>query len=127
MNKKQKKPTENKKPVTYMDVFKRVYDFMIYNTGYAPNKVEREDKRVSICLDDDGNEHKTWSNVKAFVGGDPEEASIFEEVAGLDDIYDKLASRWDAEFCDSCRILGNVKVKDTSPTGIMKALDEAEL
>ena len=99
-------------------------------TGYAPNDEEIEDEEndeVDIGIDFDGWEHKTWSNVKAFVGGDPDEESIFEVVADLDARYEKLASRWDAEFAKNCRILGQVDVEDTSPAGIMKALDEAGL
>lgn len=122
-----KKATSKKKEYTYMDVFKRVYDFMSHNTGFAPEDIESEDDEVDICLDDDGNEHTTWTNAKAFVGGDENEESIFEVIADLDMKYDKLASRWDAEFCNSCRILGKVNVKDTSPAGIMKALDKAGL
>ena len=122
--------TANKKPVTYMDVFDRVLDIMDDKTGYAPydgNIKDEENGEVDIGLDFDGFKHRTWKNVKAFVGGDPDEESIFEVVADLDAVYHKLASRWDAQFCDSCRILGNVEVEDTSPAGIMKALDEAGL
>ena len=118
---------KNYKNTTYMDVFKRVVDIMNDKTGYMPNEVKSEDEEIDICIDDDGDEHKTWSNVKAFVGGDPEESSIFEEVADLYAIYYKLANRWEAEFAKDCRILGKVNVKDTSPAGIMKALDEAGL
>lgn len=127
---KKKATPKNYKGVTYMDVFRRVLDIMDSKTGYTPNDEEIEDEEngdVDICIDYDGNEHKTWTNAKAFVGGDPDEESIFQVVADLDDIYDKLASRWDAEFCDSCRILGKVDVKDNSPAGIMKALDKAGL
>lgn len=135
---KQKKVAKKKKAqlkknyanATYMDVFKRVVGIMNDKTGYAPNDDEIEDEEnygVDICIDDDGFDHKTWSNVKAFVGGDPEEPSIFEEVADLDAIYYKLANRWEAEFAKNCRILGKVDVKDTSPAGIMKALDKAGL
>lgn len=118
------------KKVTYMDVFKRVIDIMNDKTGFAPDADDIEDEEngeVDICIDYDGNEHKNWTNARAFVGGDLDEYSIFEVVANLDDIYDKLASRWDAEFCDSCRILGKVKVEDNSPAGIMEALDKAGL
>lgn len=127
--KKKAKPKDYK-GVTYMDVFKRVLDIMDNKTGYAPIADDIEDEEngeVDICIDDDGFEHKYWTNVKAFVGGDPDESSIFDEVADLDSIYYKLASRWDAEFCNSCRILGKVNVKDNSPAGIMKALDKAGL
>lgn len=126
--------TENEKyewdenTVTYLDVYRRVVEIMRNRTGYAPDDVEdAEDGEIDICVDFDGNEHKTWTNARAFVGGDEEETSIFEEVWDLDSRYDKLASRWDAEFCDACRILGEVNVEDTSPVGIMKALDEAGL
>lgn len=124
------KPKKNYKGVTYMDVFDRVLDIMNKKNGYAPNDEEIEDEEngeVDICIDDDGWNHKTWTNVKAFVGGDPKESSIFDEVADLDASYHKLASRWDAEFCENCRILGKVDVKDNSPEGIMKALDKAGL
>lgn len=112
---------------TYLDVYKRVVGIMNDKTGYAPDDVESEDEEIDICIDPDGDEHKYWSNAKAFVGGDPDEPSIFDEVADLDAKYFKLASRWDAQFCSCCRILGQVDVKDTSPAGIMKALDEAGL
>lgn len=126
--KKKAEPTKDDYTnTTYLDVYKRVVDIMNDKTGYAPDDVESEDEEVDICLDDDGDEHKYWSNAKAFVGGDPEEPSIFDEVADLYAKYYKLASRWDAEFCSNCRILGQVDVKDTSPAGIMKALDEAGL
>lgn len=127
---KKAQPKKNYKNATYMDVFKRVVGIMNDKTGYAPNDDEIEDEEnygVDICIDDDGFDHKTWSNVKAFVGGDPEESSIFDVVADLDARYDKLASRWDAQFANYCRILGKVDVKDTSPAGIMKALDKAGL
>lgn len=130
--KKQSKPKKKDYTnATYMDVFKRVYSIMLYETGYEPGNYDdiedEENGEVDICLDYDGEEHKTWENVKAFVGGDPEVCSIFDEVADLDRAYEKLASRWDAEFCSACSVLGNVKVKDTSPAGIMKALDKAGL
>ena len=126
--KKEAKPKKNDyTDTTYLDVYKRVVDIMNDKTGYAPDDVESEDEEVDICIDDDGDEHKYWSSAKAFVGGDPKEPSIFDEVADLYSKYYKLASRWDAEFADSCSILGEVKVKDTSPAGIMKALDEAGL
>lgn len=126
--KKESKPKKNDYTnTTYLDVFDRVLGIMRDKTGYAPDDVESEDEEIDICIDPDGDEHKYWSNAKAFVGGDPEEPSIFDEVADLDAIYFKLASRWDAQFCSSCRILGQVDVKDTSPAGIMKALDEAGL
>lgn len=126
--KKEAKPKKNDYTnTTYLDVYKRVVGIMNDKTGYAPDDVESEDEEIDICIDPDGDEHKYWSSAKAFVGGDPEENSIFDEVADLDAIYFKLASRWDAQFCSSCRILGQVDVKDTSPAGIMKALDEAGL
>ena len=127
--KKKAEPKKNYKNATYMDVFKRVVGIMNDKTGFAPyDDIEDEENgEIDICTDYDGDEHKTWSNAKAFVGGDPEESSIFEEVADLDAKYEKLASRWDAEFASSCRILGKVDVKDTSPAGIMKALDKAGL
>lgn len=114
---------------TYLDVYKRVVDIMNDKTGYDPDRdiKDEENEEIDICIDPDGDEHKYWSSAKAFVGGDPEESSIFDEVANLDAVYFKLASRWDAQFCSSCRILGQVDVKDTSPAGIMKALDEAGL
>ncbi len=117
----------DEKSVTYLDVYDRVQNFMAYNTGFAPDDGIGEEDVVDICTDEEGNEHKHWTNPRAFVGGDENESSVFEEVAYLDDIYYKLASRWDAEFVDACRILGTVKVKDRSPAGIMKALDEAGL
>lgn len=126
--KKEAKPKKNDYTnTTYLDVYKRVVDIMNDKTGYAPDDVESEDEEIDICIDDDGDEHKYWSSAKAFVGGDPKEPSIFDEVADLYSKYYKLASRWDAEFADSCSILGEVKVKDSSPAGIMKALDEAGL
>ena len=79
-------------------------------------------------------EHIVWQNVRTFLGGwteedddDYEKQSIFDLVAHLDMKYDKLDSRWDAEFAKNCRILGKVNVKDNSPAGIMKALDKAGL
>lgn len=119
----------DEKSVTYVDVYNRVVDIMNDKTGFAPvDEIEDAEKgEIDICIDYDGWEHKTWTNARAFVGGDEKEASIFEEVADLDRDYEDLASRWDAEFCSSCRILGTVDVKDTSPAGIMKALDEAGL
>ena len=128
--KKAKPKKDDYTDTTYLDVFDRVLGIMHKKTGYAPNDEEIEDEEndeVDICIDFDGWEHKTWSNVKAFVGGDPDEESIFEVVADLDARYEKLASRWDAEFAKNCRILGQVDVEDTSPAGIMKALDEAGL
>lgn len=114
---------------TYLDVYKRVVDIMHDKTGYAPDRdiKDEENEEIAICLDFDGNEQKYWSNAKAFVGGDPDEESIFEVVADLYAKYEKLASRWDAEFADHCSILGEVDVEDTSPAGIMKALDKAGL
>ena len=126
--KKKAQPKNDYKNATYMDVFKRVIGIMNDKTGYAPfdgHIKDEEHGEVEIGLDYDGDELKTWSNAKAFVGGDPEEPSIFEEVADLDAKYDKLASRWEAEFAGHCSILGKVDVKDTSPAGIMKALDKA--
>lgn len=128
--KKEAKPKKNDYTnTTYLDVYKRVVDIMNKKTGYDPDRdiKDEENEEIDICIDPDGDEHKYWSSAKAFVGGDPEESSIFDEVADLDAIYFKLASRWDAQFCSSCRILGQVDVKDTSPAGIMKALDEAGL
>ena len=128
VEKKKAEPTKDDYTnTTYLDVYKRVVGIMNDKTGYAPDDVESEDEEIDICIDDDGDEHKYWSSAKAFVGGDPKEPSIFDEVADLYSKYYKLASRWDAEFADSCSILGEVKVKDTSPAGIMKALDEAGL
>lgn len=129
VEKKKAEPTKDCTNTTYLDVYKRVVDIMNKKTGYAPDRdiKDEENEEIDICIDDDGNEHKSWSSAKAFVGGDPKETSIFDEVADLYAIYDKLASRWDAGFADNCSILGEVDVKDTSPDGIMKALDEAGL
>lgn len=127
--KKKAEPTNDYTNTTYLDVYKRVVDIMHDKTGYAPDRdiKDEENEEIAICLDFDGNEQKYWSSAKAFVGGDPEETSIFDEVADLYAKYEKLASRWDAEFADHCSILGEVDVEDTSPAGIMKALDEAGL
>lgn len=127
--KKKAEPTNDYTNTTYLDVYKRVVDIMHDKTGYAPDRDIKDEKNeeIAICLDFDGNEQKYWSNAKAFVGGDPDEPSIFDEVADLYAKYEKLASRWDAEFADHCSILGEVDVEDTSPAGIMKALDEAGL
>lgn len=124
--KKKAEPTKDYTNTTYLDVYKRVVDIMDKKTGYAPDRYinDEENEEIAICLAD-GKEQKYWSNAKAFVGGDPDEPSIFDVVADLDSRYEKLASRWDAEFVDSCSILGEVDVEDTSPAGIMKALDEA--
>lgn len=127
--KKESKPKKNDYTnTTYLDVYKRVVDIMHDKTGYAPDRYikDEENEEIAICLAD-GKEQKYWSNAKAFVGGDPDEPSVFDVVADLDARYEKLASRWDAEFVDSCSILGEVDVEDTSPAGIMKALDEAGL
>ena len=135
--KKKAEPAKDYTNTTYLDVFKRVVGIMNDKTGYAPNDEEIEDEEngvVDICLDFDGWEHRVWQNARTFLGGwteedddDYETESIFELVADLDMKYEKLASRWDAQFCSSCRILGQVDVKDSSPAGIMKALDEAGL
>lgn len=136
--KKEAKPKKNDYTnTTYLDVFKRVVGIMNDKTGYAPNDEEIEDEEngvVDICLDFDGWEHRVWQNARTFLGGwteedddDYETESIFELVADLDMKYEKLASRWDAEFAKNCRILGEVNVEDSSPAGIMKALDEAGL
>ena len=141
VEKAEKKKAKPKKDdytnTTYLDVFKRVVGIMNDKTGYAPNDEEIEDEEngeIDICLDFDGWEHRVWQNARTFLGGwteedadDYETQSIFELVADLDMKYEKLASRWDAEFAKNCRILGQVDVEDTSPAGIMKALDKAGL
>lgn len=135
--KKKAKPTKDYTNTTYMDVFDRVLGIMHDKTGYAPNDEEIEDEEngvVDICLDFDGWEHRVWQNVRTFLAGgteedddDYEKQSIFELVDDLYTRYEKLADRWLAEFADHCSILGEVNVEDTSPAGIMKALDEAGL
>ena len=135
---KKKKAQPKKKDyngVTYMDVFKRVVDIMHNKTGYAPYAGDIEDEENGeVNIDLDEGEHKVWQNVRTFLGGWTEEdddgyetQSIFDLVDDLDMRYEKLASRWDAQFCDSCRILGTVYVEDNTPAGIMEALDKAGL
>lgn len=121
----------DKKTVDYVECFERICSYMSDNTGFVPNLYENdedydENTEVDICLDFDGMEHSYWTNVRAFVGGAENEDSIFETIADLDKKYYKL-NRWDSEFCNSCRPLGAVKIKDRSPVGIMKAMDKAGL
>lgn len=135
--KKEAKPTKDDYTnTTYLDVYKRVVDIMNDKTGYAPSGdiKDEENEEIDICLDFDGWEYRVWQNARTFLGGwteeddgDYERQSIFELVDDLYSRYEKLADRWLAEFADHCSILGEVNVKDSSPAGIMKALDEAGL
>lgn len=135
--KKEAKPKKNDYTnTTYLDVYKRVVGIMNDKTGFAPSDdiTDEENEVIDICLDFDGWEHRVWQNARTFLGGwteeddgDYEQQSIFELVDDLYSRYEKLADRWLAEFADHCSILGEVNVKDTSPAGIMKALDEAGL
>lgn len=135
--KKEAKPKKNDYTnTTYLDVYKRVVGIMNDKTGFAPSDdiQDEENEVIDICLDFDGWEHRVWQNARTFLCGwtegdddDYETQSIFELVDDLYARYEKLADRWLAEFADHCSILGEVNVKDYSPAGIMKALDEAGL
>ena len=125
-NAKVKRLTDMYEPVSYLECYQRVCDYMSSHGGFSPDPTLGEDDEVSICLDYDGNEHRYWSSPRAFVGGDEDKESVFETVYRLNDVYDDLG-RWDAEFAKYSEDLANVDVKDRTPMGIMKALDEAGL
>lgn len=105
------------KNTTYKDVFDRVCDYIGFvecdrdETGQV-----MDDSKIDLALDDDGMEHVTWTNYKSFLLGEGEQ-SIFDVAS--DSYYSSYG------FGDSYPELGKVKIKNTTPVGLMKALDKA--
>ncbi len=124
------------KAITYMDVFNRVVDIMRFDMGYGPDYELAENgeaKKVDICLDDDGWEHRIWENARTFLVGATEgDSKNYEGQSIFDLMADLYKSRyelneWDESFESSCRPLGKVKVRSRTPLGVMRALDKADL
>ena len=123
---------QQKSKVGYMDVFKRVADFLKKN-GYSITTPKDEQDPIVMKV---GTNLLRWNNVKDFVstGFDSHRCwdsegyiSIFRVISYWTSKYYKLAYPSLRKLVDKVKVLGEVKKDAIMPVAVMKELDRLKV